>query len=69
MTEVSPPMASPCRKVCAVDGRVNLCIGCGRTLKEIGGWTRMSDAERAAIMAALPERLARAGIEAGSTPA
>ena len=54
----SPPIASPCIKVCAVDGMTNACVGCGRTLKEIGGWTRYSDAERAAIMAALPGRRA-----------
>lgn len=35
----------------------SLCVGCGRTLKEIGGWLRYTDAERAAIMAALPARL------------
>jgi hypothetical protein len=38
-----------------------LCVGCGRTLKEIGGWTRFTDAERQAIMRALPARLAQAG--------
>ncbi|MBL8544059.1 MAG: DUF1289 domain-containing protein, partial [Hyphomonadaceae bacterium] len=29
------PISSPCIKVCAVDGSSGLCIGCGRTLKEI----------------------------------
>jgi predicted Fe-S protein YdhL (DUF1289 family) len=29
-------------------------MGCGRTLSEIAQWTRLTDAERAAIMAALP---------------
>jgi hypothetical protein len=48
-------------KVCAVSGATGLCVGCGRTLKEIGGWTRFTDAERAAIMAALPARRARMG--------
>jgi hypothetical protein len=47
-----------------VDGMTSLCAGCGRTLREIGGWTRLSDAERAAIMAALPERMRRAGLQA-----
>jgi hypothetical protein len=61
----APAIATPCRKICAVDGRTGLCAGCGRTLKEIGGWTRFTDAERAAIMAALPGRLA----SAGQTPA
>lgn len=59
----NPPRAtieSPCLKVCAVNGMTNQCIGCGRTLAEIGGWTRFTDAERRAIMDALPERLAHA---------
>lgn len=53
------PIATPCQRVCAVEGVSGLCVGCGRTLREIGGWTRYTDAERAAIMAALPERLER----------
>jgi uncharacterized protein len=60
-TPPCPPISSPCRKVCAVDGMTSLCAGCGRTLKEIGGWSRFTDAEREAIMAALPERMLRAG--------
>lgn len=55
-----PAIATPCQRICAVDGMSGLCVGCGRTLKEIGGWTGFSDAEREAIMRALPERLARA---------
>ena len=38
-----------------------MCVGCGRTLPEIAAWTRMSEAERQAIIAALPVRLARYG--------
>ena len=59
------PIASPCRKVCAVSGMTSLCVGCGRTLQEIGGWTKLSDAERAAVMAVLPERLRNAGLQQG----
>lgn len=50
------PIATPCVKVCAVDGASGYCLGCRRTLPEIAGWARLTDAERAAIMAALPER-------------
>jgi predicted Fe-S protein YdhL (DUF1289 family) len=32
------------------------CRGCYRTLEEIGRWGSMSDAEREAIMAKLPQR-------------
>lgn len=50
------PIATPCVKVCAVDGTSGYCLGCRRTLPEIAGWVRLTDAERAAIMAALPDR-------------
>lgn len=56
-----PPraVATPCVKVCVVDGAAGLCLGCWRTLAEIAGWTAFTDAERTAIMAALPGREAR----------
>ena len=49
---------SPCVKLCTLDAQTGLCIGCGRSIDEIARWTLMSDAERAAVMAALPARLA-----------
>ncbi len=52
-------IASPCVQVCAIDGASGLCLGCHRTLIEIAGWTRLTDAERAAITAALPARRGR----------
>ena len=53
-----PPraIASPCVQVCVVDGPSGLCLGCLRTLREIAGWGRLTDAERAALMAELPSR-------------
>ena len=59
----APPrsIASPCVKLCVVDGANSLCLGCWRTLSEIGGWSGFTDEERAEIMAALPGREA-AGI-------
>jgi hypothetical protein len=54
-----PPITTPCVKVCAVDGESGLCLGCYRTLGEIAGWTRLSEAERAQITAALPARRGR----------
>ena len=53
-----PDIESPCIKVCAVDGETGLCLGCGRSLKEIGGWMQYDDAGRRAVMDSLPERLA-----------
>ncbi len=57
----APPraVATPCIKVCIVDGASSLCLGCFRTLGEIGGWSTMSDEHRAAVTAELPERRAR----------
>lgn len=57
-TPQGPPrsIATPCVQVCVVDGASSLCLGCYRTLSEIAGWSAMTDAERAAIMAALPGR-------------
>jgi len=52
-------MQSPCIKVCVIDKAGGLCSGCGRTLDEIARWGGMSESERARIMAALPERMAK----------
>jgi hypothetical protein len=49
---------SPCSKVCALDVRSGLCLGCGRTIEEIARWQALSAAERARIMTELPDRLA-----------
>jgi uncharacterized protein len=49
---------SPCSKVCTLDARSGLCLGCGRTIEEITRWTAMSAAERARVMDELPDRLA-----------
>jgi predicted Fe-S protein YdhL (DUF1289 family) len=57
--DVPKPIATPCVNVCIVDGESGLCLGCQRTLAEVAGWTRFSDAERAAIMAGLAGRRSR----------
>jgi len=54
-----PPIRTPCVQVCVVDGESGLCLGCFRTLGEIAGWARLSDEERARIMAELPARRGR----------
>lgn len=50
-------ISSPCTKVCVIDSASGLCSGCGRTLGEIATWGSLNEAERRAIMAALPERM------------
>jgi uncharacterized protein len=46
-------------KVCIVDGPTGLCLGCYRTLPEIGGWSALTDEQRAAVMAELASRRSR----------
>jgi predicted Fe-S protein YdhL (DUF1289 family) len=54
-----PPIESPCIRVCMVDGRSGLCLGCFRTLAEIARWSGYTDAERADIMRGLSDRRGR----------
>ena len=54
-----PPIATPCIKVCVVDGETGLCMGCYRQLSEVAGWSRLTDHDRARIIAELPDRRAR----------
>ena len=47
---------SPCVKLCVVDPRTRLCLGCHRTIDEITAWSRMEPGTRRAVMAELPAR-------------
>jgi predicted Fe-S protein YdhL (DUF1289 family) len=53
------PIATPCVKVCIVDGESGLCLGCYRTLEEVAAWGRLDADCRARIMAELPARRSR----------
>ncbi|MCU0730362.1 MAG: DUF1289 domain-containing protein [Hyphomonas sp.] len=53
------PIKTPCIKVCAVDGQTGYCLGCGRTLPEIGRWVQMGPEGRDAVIASLPARIER----------
>ncbi|KPP80523.1 MAG: hypothetical protein HLUCCA04_12790 [Oceanicaulis sp. HLUCCA04] len=59
---MNTPVWSPCIKVCFVDPREEICVGCFRTMEELGRWAKMSDAEREAVKPVLDER--RAAYEA-----
>jgi hypothetical protein len=39
-----------------MDAEGRYCLGCARTLEEIGRWTQMSQAERERVLAQLPVR-------------
>ncbi|WP_439497535.1 DUF1289 domain-containing protein [Bosea sp. (in: a-proteobacteria)] len=60
--------SSPCIQICVIDPASALCEGCGRTLAEIADWSRLSETERLAIMALLPERMRRADAAELSAP-
>lgn len=61
MTELLPPMLSPCTGVCTLDA-AGLCHGCHRTSAEIAAWATLSDAERGYAMdVVLPAREAQRG--------
>ncbi|MGA9005037.1 MAG: DUF1289 domain-containing protein, partial [Pseudolabrys sp.] len=32
---------TPCVKICTLDARMGLCLGCGRTVDEITRWATM----------------------------
>ena len=54
---VAHEIDTPCVKLCVVDPESGICIGCGRTRREIAGWIAMAPAERRGVMAGLDERL------------
>lgn len=47
---------SPCVKVCIIHPETRLCLGCHRTIEEIGQWSRMSPEARRAVIAELASR-------------
>lgn len=60
MTHSPAPVASPCNSVCTLDERTGWCLGCHRTLAEIGAWSGLDDAAKRDILARLAERRAAA---------
>lgn len=56
MTAEAAP--SPCVQVCTLDPAGTLCLGCGRTLAEIGEWVSASPERQREIVAAAAVRLA-----------
>jgi hypothetical protein len=48
---------SPCRRLCTLDTD-DVCMGCGRTLLEITGWSAMNDATRRRVVEEAERRAA-----------
>ena len=53
---------SPCIGICRL-GPDGFCLGCLRSVQEIGSWSKKTDAERAEILKQLPQRRAGDGCE------
>ncbi|CAJ0886649.1 hypothetical protein AMST5_03727 [freshwater sediment metagenome] len=51
---------SPCNKICTLNAD-HICVGCGRSRADIGGWSQMSDADRTRVVSKAKERLAAMG--------
>ncbi len=47
---------SPCIGICKLDTQSGFCLGCKRTLDEIGRWQMLDDPARQAIIDQLPAR-------------
>jgi len=60
---------SPCVKICVVHPETRTCTGCWRTIDEISSWSRMTHADRSAVMAQLPERRAALSVRRGGRAA
>ena len=58
MAASARPIASPCTNVCRIDPGTGWCLGCGRTIDEIIRWSGTTAADREAVMAELPARMA-----------
>lgn len=47
-----PQVKSPCIKICVLNNE-NVCVGCFRTLEEIGLWSSFSDEDRSEVLCRL----------------
>lgn len=52
--------ASPCVSICTIDKETKRCIGCFRTLNEIGAWRSMTLDQKRDVVAACKVRAAEA---------
>ena len=43
-------LVTPCQKVCKLNPKTNICIGCGRTLEEITNWFNYTDEQRLIVL-------------------
>ncbi len=53
---VTASVESPCIGICRLDDEGEMCLGCYRTLDEIGAWRDADDAGRRAIIVQANQR-------------
>ena len=56
MADLQPSINSPCIGLCAVNDD-NICIGCYRSLQEIGTWLQLDDKSKTQILANCHDRM------------
>jgi predicted Fe-S protein YdhL (DUF1289 family) len=61
----STPPPSPCNLTCIVDRAKNWCVGCLRTMEEVGMWAQMSPEEQWDVIDKIAQR--RASLERNGT--
>ena len=52
-------VVSPCIGICKLDQKSGFCLGCKRTIEEIGRWVMLDDPARQGIIDQLPIRKLR----------
>jgi uncharacterized protein len=52
----SAEVPSPCVNVCQMHPEKNYCVGCLRTIDEIGGWLDMRNEEKVEVLARIELR-------------
>ena len=50
---------SPCVKLCSIHPSERICVGCYRSMEEIGTWSSLSSEVRLGIINELPSRASR----------
>lgn len=53
---MNTPIWSPCKRICIVDPEQSICVGCFRTMDELGRWSQMSREEHLAVKDQLKAR-------------
>jgi predicted Fe-S protein YdhL (DUF1289 family) len=54
--QVSEDVPSPCVNVCQMHPQKHYCVGCLRTIEEIGNWLEMRNEEKREVLARIEQR-------------